>query len=750
VEVCADNWLSALRAGREQTGDPGGVPPGASCVMSESGEVTILDPARRIRYLISPASVAAQQPEPPRPPPPRPSARGSRPQGGVSAPTVEPPAPPTPVAQLDAAPAPEEPGSAGAPEAPDHAAKPDEPPLAQPVSEVIEQAPAAVRGATRLTDAASSHVRGPDTDASADRPNGDTKQSDASTGRAQQTLAYNAQRADALKREYETARALVTPAEGEAEAESERGSRPNLRALPPVQRGIASASAIPPPPKLDRLLGARARPSRPSGLNPTAPRLVPAFTRDVDPTPQSPITYRERAYVLAPADQLVNLEGLMQAELIKLRGELAQAPRGQLIHLAAFIKPFQGTPSEPPVATLEWSDWRSNAVFVSNAAEAPRDAMRPGSTSRPPSVPAEAPAHGEIPAPGSHVALIPRPPTPLASPLPASASATVPEWANTAAEPPAAHVVEPTPVEPPPVAESKPVEPATWTSLAAQLEVPPPAGPAPAAAKPLWSTLASKLDPAQAPAVASHATASTPPPAFTPPSDTAAFTQAASQAPVIAPALPWMSAPVQPAVDTSAPAVQREGVQVPPAFRTAQPITGSREERDDTGEVDSRLASAFEALPDLYFLPTPVAGLEFTTQLVSRLVPCEAISVCLYDINTDEFRFVAVGGPGANQRRASAVPSSAGLFGAAKRSTGDALVIKKVEHDPRYQQAVDGREDLEALDLAYVPLRHRQQLLGMVQLINRAGDRGFTSADVAVLHYIANQLAEFLASRRAG
>jgi GAF domain-containing protein len=210
------------------------------------------------------------------------------------------------------------------------------------------------------------------------------------------------------------------------------------------------------------------------------------------------------------------------------------------------------------------------------------------------------------------------------------------------------------------------------------------------------------------------------------------------------PALPWLTPPAT----TAAPSVQRNPVDVPPAFRSAEPKP-SREVRDDTGEVDGRLASAFEALPDLYFLPTPVAGLEFTTQLISRLVPCEAISVCLYDINTDEFRFVAVGGPGASERRASAIPSQAGLFGAAKRTVEDALIIKNVREDPRYQEAVDGRKELEMLDLAYVPLRHGSQLLGMIQLINRGGDRGFTNADVAVLNYIANQLAEFLATRRS-
>jgi hypothetical protein len=239
------------------------------------------------------------------------------------------------------------------------------------------------------------------------------------------------------------------------------------------------------------------------------------------------------------------------------------------------------------------------------------------------------------------------------------------------------------------------------------------------------------------------------PPAVAPPAPTANAPEPSAPAEAarhaepapIAPAFPWMSAPLPP----SQPAPSAAPVEVPPAFQTG----GHKAQRDDTGEVDNRLAQAFEALPDLYFLPTPVAGLEFATQLIARIVPCEAISVCLYDINTDEFRFVAVGGPGANERRASAVPSQAGLFGAAKWTLEDALIVADVANDARYQPAIDGRGELEMLNLAYVPLRHGTQLLGMVQLINRGGDRGFTKSDVAVLNYVANQLGEFLASRRS-
>jgi hypothetical protein len=171
--------------------------------------------------------------------------------------------------------------------------------------------------------------------------------------------------------------------------------------------------------------------------------------------------------------------------------------------------------------------------------------------------------------------------------------------------------------------------------------------------------------------------------------------------------------------------------------------------REPTGEHDSRLATAFEAMTDLYFLPTPVAGLEFTIELFGRLVPCEAASGCLYDINMDVFRFVALSGPGASERRAGSVPSQAGLFGAAKRDQREALIVNDVATDARYNASADGRDGLEARTLAYLPVRVGGHLLGMLQLINRSNERGFTTSDVAVLTYVTGQLAEFLSSRRS-
>ena len=68
--------------------------------------------------------------------------------------------------------------------------------------------------------------------------------------------------------------------------------------------------------------------------------------------------------------------------------------------------------------------------------------------------------------------------------------------------------------------------------------------------------------------------------------------------------------------------------------------------------------------------------------------------------------------------------------------------------EPRYSPEVDGRDGVEARTLVYLPLRHGTHLLGMVQLINRQRESGFSVSDVAILTYVTAQLTEMLASRR--
>ena len=120
----------------------------------------------------------------------------------------------------------------------------------------------------------------------------------------------------------------------------------------------------------------------------------------------------------------------------------------------------------------------------------------------------------------------------------------------------------------------------------------------------------------------------------------------------------------------------------------------------------------------------------------------------MYDINTDEFRFVALHGPGATERKGDAVPSNVGILGAAAKRFAQPLAIADVHRDERFDPGIDGRVGVEPTSVIYVPLAHQGRLLGMLQLINRAGSAPFSAADGNVLSYVGEQLADFLYKAR--
>lgn len=543
LEVQAENWLAALRETRAQLGDAGGVPPGASCVMSATGEVTILDAGNRRRYELVREGTEASQ--------------------GDSA----------------------QPSAAGLDLAAAHAA-----------------AAAAVRSARAKQRLALSEPA-----ALAKRESTAPLPSDA-----KKTDPGPVARASSLP---PPSRPSLPPPSAAAASAARAAHRPSLRAVSGGAPG--RTSSLPGAPRTELVSAGRPDANEEEASLPVD-GLLPIYARDLEPSPELPLVYRERAFLLAGAADAVRLEVLLQAELACLRRELAGRPRGQFVRLSAFDHAFDEAPERLPLATLEWRDWRGAAVFTRSSAlaETKRPSLRPS--------------------------VIP----------------------------------------------------------AAEIVPPPPAAPV--------------------------APASAPPPAQSVP-ETENNERTALPAPAPAPVEPLAAASDQ---------------------RPEQPsLAPAAEQPEPPPETDQRLASAFEAMPDLYFLPTPLSGLEFTVQLLADLVPCEAITSCLYDINTDEFRLVALSGTGSSERQASAVPSGRGLFGVAKRAPRELLVVHDVTRATAFDAAIDGRPGLSVHALVYAPLRHGGQLLGMLQLLNPAAP--FSEADAAVLVYAATQLAEFIASRRA-
>jgi hypothetical protein len=181
-------------------------------------------------------------------------------------------------------------------------------------------------------------------------------------------------------------------------------------------------------------------------------------------------------------------------------------------------------------------------------------------------------------------------------------------------------------------------------------------------------------------------------------------------------------------------------VDYPAAERAASTVPRST-------EPDDRLASVFESLHELAHLRTPAEGLEFIVRLLDTTVPAAAVGSCLYDINTDELRFVALSGPGSDALRGTAIPRNHGLFGRAARAEHTALLVRNVAEEPAYEPQSDGRPGLDAKNMLLRPVVHDGRLLGMLQLINRTTG-AFSAPDVHLVNYTADRLGEFLRDAR--
>jgi hypothetical protein len=92
--------------------------------------------------------------------------------------------------------------------------------------------------------------------------------------------------------------------------------------------------------------------------------LTPAellYERLQEPSDESPILYRERAYLVDTLQSDDDLEEHLEAELSRIRRDWRHRDASQFVHLALFDQRFQGEPDLPPIATLSWKDWQGRS-----------------------------------------------------------------------------------------------------------------------------------------------------------------------------------------------------------------------------------------------------------------------------------------------------------------------------------------------------------------------------------------------------
>ena len=136
-------------------------------------------------------------------------------------------------------------------------------------------------------------------------------------------------------------------------------------------------------------------------------------------------------------------------------------------------------------------------------------------------------------------------------------------------------------------------------------------------------------------------------------------------------------------------------------------------------EFDQVIASAIEAL--------------------SPVTSAEAGSLILIDKETDELVIAEATGQKSESVRGLRFRKGHGIAGWVAEND-QPLIVHDVRSDPRWFEGIDLTSDFETFSIICVPLRARERLLGVVELLNKKGGQRFDEWDLNILQVFANQV----------
>lgn len=172
--------------------------------------------------------------------------------------------------------------------------------------------------------------------------------------------------------------------------------------------------------------------------------------------------------------------------------------------------------------------------------------------------------------------------------------------------------------------------------------------------------------------------------------------------------------------------------------------------RDASPEELRRTIDALYRARDLFSHLTDLDSLlEKTLEQGQRAAHAEACSLLLYDEPSEELFFhVALserGNPGAlRDIRLKRGQGIAGAAAAARRS----VRVDDAATDERFFGEADTQTDFETRSLLAVPLIHHDELVGVIEVLNKRGGGGFSDRDQRVLEIFASWVAAAIANAR--
>ncbi len=125
---------------------------------------------------------------------------------------------------------------------------------------------------------------------------------------------------------------------------------------------------------------------------------------------------------------------------------------------------------------------------------------------------------------------------------------------------------------------------------------------------------------------------------------------------------------------------------------------------------------------------------------VSRLLKTQAWSLLLRDEQTGELTYEIAVSPAAEKLKGIKVAVGEGIAGWVAEH-GEALVISDVSEDGRFSDQFDKASQFITQSVLCVPVRSKEHVLGVIELVNGPNERVFKQADLQILLTIADYAA---------
>jgi len=133
--------------------------------------------------------------------------------------------------------------------------------------------------------------------------------------------------------------------------------------------------------------------------------------------------------------------------------------------------------------------------------------------------------------------------------------------------------------------------------------------------------------------------------------------------------------------------------------------------------------------------------LKTITQVATELTDTEACSILLYDKTSNRLKFMpATSSVGTDKLLTISVPLEGSIAGWVFKKRRP-MLIRDVKNDMRWNQSVDDQSNFITRSILGVPLKAKQKIMGVLELLNKKGDIGFTQDDIQIATTLASQVA---------